>query len=588
MLFNNTRSLDKKIPSYFIQTLIILAPATYVLNLALNSGEIPSNDYWGILLQIYSIDGFSYQFADWLQSQNGHILLIPKVIYALNIILTRGANVSLSLVAWLFALVQAFLFIQLLPRNIQDRRVVTVLIFSISAVSFIPSATDNWIHGFSGVHWIGANMLVIASIACLTYHFRNGHIAWIFGSLLFAIAATFTYGTAFALWPALCVGTLLVLSRLRLSLLYVGITILVYTGYLSRYGSQSGQSTLLYDKISPLAHYIITYLGAIFTTNNILAPLIGTIGILLSVLITIHLLLRGNTETRLYLLPWFLIQLYTVGNAFITGLSRSHLGTEQAMASRYASLPGLYWISLIVIVMYYLSQTISKWSWYKLTPAFAVIGILIMAMYPVGFAREKEYLHQLSLQPLAILSIDLGIPDDVAIKHAITPAPVQFLTIIPTLKAHKHIPFDKQHNSCGQIDQIIPQALLTQTPQSNYVGGYFNFMDSFSERGARVIGWAYSENRDIKCIALLNEKNTIRGFAFSGFYRPDIAETLNIPDQNSGWMGYARVTSTDEMLTAYVLLTGDEHWVALDDTHSFERAGQMDFTKYSAMFFPPP
>lgn len=587
MLLSNIRSIDKKIPLYLILTLAVLLPATFALYLAINSGEISTHDYWGIMMQYLTVDGFSHRPADWLQSQNGHILLIPKVIYAVNIVFTQGSNISLSLIAWLFALLQTALLIQLLPYSIQDWRVIVVLAFSISAFSFTPSAVHSWTLGFSGVHWIGANLFAIASIASLTYYFRTEQLAWIFGSLLSATAATFTYGTSLALWPALCIGTLLILPRLRLSLIYIGLTIVVYAQYLSRFGAQSDQSIPSYGSISALILYATTYLGAIFTENNALASLIGAIGALLSMLIAGHLFFRSTSKARLYLLPWFLIQVYTVENAVITALSRSHLGVEQAMVSRYASLPGLFWVSLIVTVMYYLCQPGSNWSWYKFAPAFAVIGILIMAMYPLGFGRAKEFLHRVSLQPLAILSINLGIPDDVAITHSITISPGQFLTMIPILQAHKHIPFNKQNYSCPQFGQIIPQDFLTQTSQGN-VGGLFDFMDRFTEDGARVVGWAYSENRDIKCIVLLNEENFIRGIAFSGFYRPDVAETLTITDQMTGWMGYVRVSSNNENLTAYALLSGDNHWFALESSHSLEEPGQVDYLMYTAMILPPP
>ncbi len=586
MLLDNPLSITKKVPSSLIFALLIFIPGVYALYLAINSGEISRQDYWGIMGGYLTIDGFSHHPADWLQPQNGHPILIPKLIYALNVIFTQGSNISLSLIAWFLALLQAFLLVKLLPPTIQNRRIIAVLIFSISAFSFTPSA-DNWTLGFSGVHWIGANVFAIASIACLTTYCRQENVMWVFGSLVFATAATFTYGTAFVLWPVLCVGAFLILPRWWVIVSYVGGMIFIYINYVPGNEPQLDILMSFSERTNLLILYTLTYLGAIFTTNNIGAPLIGFIGLLLGVIIIGHLFLHNTKKLRLDLFPWLLLLAYTVGNAALTALSRSHMGIEQAMRSRYTSITCLFWIGLIVIVIYYLGTIGAKWSSYKFVPTFVVLGILIVAMYGLGAERQKDFRHILRLQQPTMLSVNLGIPDEVAVVHSITQVPGQFFTMIPTLQAHNHIPFHKKSNSCGLVDQPISQEFLIQTPQ-NKVRGNFDFLDRFKKYGARAVGWAYSEERDIECIALLNEDNIIRGFAFPGFYRPDIAETLPLADSQTGWMGYARASSSNEELTAYVLLAGDEHWVALAGQHSLEDPGPVNGAVYTAMVLPPP
>jgi hypothetical protein len=560
----------------------------FALYLALNAGKISSHDYWGIIGTVFSEDGFSSRPADWFVRQNGHILFIPSIIYALNIILTQGSNIGLTLTAWLLALLQTLILIKFIPATIQNRHTKIVLVFSISAFCFTPAAVHSWMLGFSGVHWIAANLLAVAAIACLTFYYRNQRFIWIPASVLLAALATVTYGTAVALWLVLCFGTVVLLPKWRLGLVYILSTAIVYWGYYNYIGSgvlnqnpESGQLISFFERISSLFLYTVTYLGAIFSTNLTVAFIVGFTGLLATVIIFGYLLFGNTKEIRLELYPWLLIQVYIVGNALITAIGRSHLGIEQTMTSRYATLPGLFWASLIVVVMYFLCQSAPKWSWFRHGPIYLGTLLLILAMYPLGITRSKEFLHRISLQPLAMLSTNIGVPDDVAIYHAITISPGQFVTIVPTLKKYGHIPFDQKDTSCGQLGETIPPSLIQETA-SKQVNGYFDFIDRFSEDGFRTAGWAHS-NQQIQCIIFLNKENIIRGFALPGTYRPDVADNFNI-SQYTGWLGYARISSPDEQLNAYVLLTGKDKWIPLDNTLSPSNPGTIDPDVYTAYY----
>lgn len=580
----------KKISSYVILALAIFVPASFALYLALNAGNIPSHDYWGIISVILSSDGYTNHVADWFVRQNGHILFVPSIIYALNIKLANGSNLGLTLTAWFLALFQTLLLIKLLPSSVKNWTTRVLLVFTVSAFSFTPSAVDHWTLGFSGVHWIAANVMAVGAIACLTFYYHRQKNVWILGSGLLAIFATVTYGTSLALWLALCFGTVIFLPRLRTGLVFIGSTLIVFYGYYSFIGqqitiepSQSVHTNSVVQRIGPILRYAIIYLGAIFSTDVSGAFILGLVGALASVAIFGYTLFGKGRNDRLDLLPWLLLQVYIIGNAFITALVRVHLSIEQAITSRYATLPALFWASLIVILVYYLCRIAPTQTWYIHGPAYLATLLLILVMYPIGVTRAEEYFHQISLQPLAVLSAKLGIPDDIAIYHAITIVPGQFVTMIPTLKQHGHIPFDQTDTSCGKYNEPISSHLLHQY-SPNDVSGYFDFMEGYSADGFRVVGWA-STNSQIKCIVLLNENNTIRGFALPGFYRPDVAEILELSDLYTGWIGYARITSAEEQLNTYVLIEGNDQWYPLHNTRSPGNPGEVDPNIYTAYYY---
>ena len=194
--------------------LSILIPAAYILYLISQAGDLSNFDYWWMTWNFYSVDGFSTNPFNWIFRANEHFVLIPAIIYGLNIIFTQGSNIGLCLIAWFLAWIQCYVLIALLPLKLRSFPLQFIsVILCISIFNFTPAAAHNWMRGFSGVHWIIANLFVICSIFCLqsyttildaetgTPPLGNG---WVIGSIIFGILGCISYSTPLALWPILC------------------------------------------------------------------------------------------------------------------------------------------------------------------------------------------------------------------------------------------------------------------------------------------------------------------------------------------------------------------------------------------------
>lgn len=562
-----------------LNVLAVIIPALFPFYLAVNAGPISSNDYWGIIEKVFTVNGLSHNLRDWLISQNGHIVFIPRIIYAANIFLTNGSNIGLTLTTWVIALLQTLLLISLIPSDIQNQYIKIGMIFCISAFSFTP-VDDAWVMGYSGVHWLGANLLAIASITCLVHYFHSNQLWKLIISLILAGAAIFTYGTSFSLWLSLGIGTLLFVRKLKIGLLFSGLTIFIGYRYLSIYGYQSSTPVaVLFNKITVLIHYTAVYLGAIFSKNEVLAGGLGGVALLIAMILVGTSIIRKPDNFRMEVFSWLLIISYAAGNAFITALNRSHLGINQAMMSRYASLPALAWVSIFVIIVSYSNRKHSVRNY-----VFSITGILILLMYSVGIAQAKQLLHRPVLQSVTMISVKLGIPDEFSFPFSITTAPAQFLNLIPALKKYNHIPFDSSNgNHCGNYGDTIPNELIIPVSSDNQ-NGHFDFIDVYTQNGARAVGWTKYHPHKIKCIVLLGNYNTIRGWAVAGFYYPGTESSF--PNENIGWVGYVKPTSADEELAAYVLLWDTPYWLSLKNTHSLESPGPIDRTIYTYFLNP--
>lgn len=597
---NDERS-DNNLLAIALTVLIAVVPPIYISYLISQSGDIPHFDYWWIIKHFYSLDGFSSNPGDWIFRNNEHLLLIPSLVYALNIFLAKGSNIGLCLFAFSFALIQCGLLISLLPNHLKQFPSLRILlIWCISIFNFTPSAAHNWMRGFSGVIWMGANLFVIASIACLVKVANKDSRCqtWIAGSIIFGILAALNYSTSLGLWPVLCGAALILRFPRRLIWLYIGVSSLVLILYFATYKTPEHHPSLSNLGMGDTLAYIPIYLGAIFTRKLYLAFTIGIIGLIAATGLAIYWFVyrqRSGYSTRSPALkewlPWLAIQVYTLETAVMAAISRSGFGLGQARSSRYASLPALFWLSLTVIAISWivnrcrdrppnldpvlLGTQPRRW----LIVAFTVVASFTVGMYGVGGSVAEAIALRAAKQPLIALSLQLDAPDPVLVREVIGNRPAAFLGLADALKVNGLVPFTqniKLQNPCVPLDRPLDANLLNPHPSDSTLG-YFDAVTVIPSAtsnqnsqflAARVTGWAGTDNDSIRCIAIVNQENVVRGFALSGFPRPDVVELMGDSYERSGWKGYIRQPRTaDESFAAYASFTRQPGWVALRNSH---------------------
>ncbi|MEG4941736.1 hypothetical protein QUA80_16205 [Microcoleus sp. F4-D5] len=588
-MFANPMKVKSEYVLIVASVLGILIPASYILYLISQAGDLSNFDYWWMTWNFYSVDGFSTNPFNWIFRANEHFVLIPAIIYGLNIAVTQGSNIGLCLVAWFLAWIQCHVLIALLPLNLRRFPLQFIsLLLCISLFNFTPAAAHNWMRGFSGIHWIIANLFVICSIFCLQSYVtllsskREKEPAdihsqallgnrewkqnkWVIGSIVFGVLGCISYSTPLALWPILCAAAVVLRFPRRITYLYFIAAIAVIGIYFLTYKTPSHHPSL--TKINPLKtlEYIPTYLGGIFSENIIVASIIGIIGLIAATGFVGYWLFVKKVDSPDWL-PWLSIQLYTLQTALMAAVSRSGFGVEQATASRYATLPALFWMSTIVLTVLWVRelQPTPRIQGRWLTPLFAVATVAIILMYGVGGETARAIAHRATYQPLVALSLQLDITDVTLIKDRVGNKPAAFIGLIDALKTNNLVPFNrdiKKHNFCAALDTKIDLNLLS-APKDG-VPGYFDTVTKLAPAASRVIGWVGDPENNVKCIAILNQENVVRGFAMSGFPRPDLVKLFGPSYEFAAWRGYIQTSPTDKLLTAYASFKNRKGWVAL-------------------------
>lgn len=547
-------------------------PILYILYWILKAGEIPNNDYWGIIAHFYSIDGFSKNPLDWIVRANEHLVIIPSIIYTINILITKGSNLGLSLTTLSFACIQALLLAKLIPQKLKHSRLVFLFsLLCISVFTFTPVAAHNWMHGYSGVAWLGTNMFVTAAIFCLVQLVETKKLSWAIFSIAFGVISYLTYSTSLALWAIMSGVVIVMRLPLRLISLYISCNIIIYLTFFLTYKTPSSHPSLTNLSINKALSYFLTYIGAVFTTNTSTAVSLGIVGLISAASFTYYWLTLKSNSVKTPYLPWLTLQAYVILTALMTTVTRSGFGLEQAKDSRYASLPSLFWLSLIIITLLRLRQLQITQRNYKLIliSFLTLMTVFIISMYNIGFASARSIASRASLQPLVTLTLHLGVHDPGLLTEAVSSVPQQFLELTSALKAHSIIPFNhnvSQDNYCTALDAKISNNLLVTKPQDS-LPGFFDTLTRITPDAAKAEGWSSDNNGKLKCIAILNQDNVVRGFATRGIQRLDVVEALGSAYKFSGWKGYVQTLPTDKQLTAYAVTNNRNKWIALNNSH---------------------
>lgn len=626
-------------------SLAIALPASYILFYLLpQSGVLPERDYWWVLANIYSLDGLSPHWDDWLTRNNEHLLLIPSVIYVLNLFLTRGSNLGLCLATFGAALIQCLLLIRLLPTAVscettratpRDRWVTRLLILGVAVFCFTPAAAHNWMRGFSGAIWMTANVFVVAALFCFQQVLRpqrppdprveqvspraqgddreeksaggqdashrldacstadgeasrrdtdptvnrpslesraSRSLPWVLLSLMWGGLAVLSYSSALALWPVLGLAVTVLRLRWPLRLTYIGAAIAVLSLYFLTYHKPAHHPDLASPGSLQTLIYIPRYLGWIFSDRPSIAILLGAIGIGLCLTLAGYWLLNQGQHQRPDWFPWLAIQGYILGTAAMAAVSRSGFGLEQAQTSRYGSLPALFWLATIVLIVTVLQTWVvnTRWRSRLLLALLALLLILVSNMYRIGVGIAQTIALRAAHQPLVTLSLQLGAQDPEIVRAIVGNRPAAFFHLTPLLTTRQFVPFAhdiRQYNPCVPIGK----PLLSLAPETDAAIGAITTQKWLGDNVVTLEGWIAAPRNSVRCLALVDRQQVVQGFALPGLQRAkNVIQVQGSTAAVLGWKGYAQHSanrsgkgSETSDLRVYATFDNRSGWVAL-------------------------
>lgn len=555
----------------FLLAPILTAVVIYIYLVVPHTGILPDNDYWPDIHDLILNGSIHITPYTLYVHNNEHVIALPKLIYAINIILFGGSNYTLSLAVCVLSLAVGVILARALARtthlDTQQNTLSVLLIGTLaSLVAFTPLAAHNFVMGMSGIAWVGSNLLTLGAMY-LCFRDNQSTRIIIVASILCVLAAQ-CYSTGV---PALLlVGIQLVLQRNKwwqgLIIAVIGI-ILVLVVYIYQPVPQGhGPRTF-----SPLvvAQFVIAFLGSGLTSYIEVARVWGAAGLVLFSWFFVGALLRQRRLSPAQAF-WAAVGGYVIVAGIMAAVGRAdRFGVEDAMASRYATVPSLFWAALVG--MFFATRLgEAKSSPFRHLAVVAALGFVASTTMLVGgVPRINHYLARATLKPVAALSVYLGARDESAIKVAVDQIPSQVIDIRQELASIGHVPFNGYFHDCPRPGNIIRVATSATS------GTPFGFLDT----GARIPnspfvklqGWVSDSNGQgytgsfarARCIAITNGAGVVYGLGVAGRPRPDVANHLGHADPGFGWVGYTRTPATGDALFAMAKGASDDIWYPL-------------------------
>ncbi len=538
--------------------LVIGSPATVYLVELGDFGRLQNNDYYIIVGELVDGESLTRDPARWLAlKSNEHRATLPALVYALNMALSDGHNLGLTLFALALLTAVLVMLCRLLPEDVASEPWARAVFgFVLGLFCFTPVAAHNVAMGFSGTQWFSSNACAVAAIGTLTGRAGSGRTSALWPAVLFGWLGAFCYSTSLMIWPALLAGAAyLRLGLRRLLFLAAGATAVAALFVLS-------YEVLPYNPepnpwgLRTLLRYSGIYLGGLFTNDLEAARYLGYLGIAgcLASLVLIPFLTRTSEDLRGCFAPWLMIQVYAFVNVVGTAVGRSGFGLPQAMSSRYASVAALFWIGLltpILIVAWRRRPAAAAGRLAALAALAAAVLAMAVPMHRRGGRLIDRFELRGSRQEVAALAVVYEIHDDELLKQTLAPWPVVVWRVREFLRASGHVPFDRAYPL--RLGERVDPGLLRASDRGR-VRGFCDRVVELDKGLARFGGWAWSPAAAVAEVLLLDAEGTIRGELVTGVHRPDVARAVHADALTAGWEGYG-VLGRD--VRAWVRIAGD-------------------------------
>ena len=545
---------------------LILLPLAFYLWCLPRFGTLQNNDYYQVLGQVTDGGEFSSRIVDWWRvSANEHRATVPALIYALNVVFNHGNNRALTLFS-LVAMSAIFwmLYCQLPAaiRNQHGPRAVFGL--TLASLVFSPVAVHCIAMGFSGTQWLLAGALSILSFLIFLRHGPGRSPVELWPLLPVGVVGSLTYTTHLSVWPAMFSGALcLRLSwrhLLTLAILGGGLGVMFFTSY----QTPDHMVEPSRDPLRVLA-FFTAYMGSIFTRDLELARALGALGTVAAVVLHGWILWRATAAVRREAVLWGMLQVWALVNAVGTAMSRAEGREVHALASRYTTVSGLFWVGLLITIGL-LGTRAARSRRQSLQLAIAVgltlaAGCSILATYRRGLPEVANFIARASHQRMVALSMVRGYYDRQWTSRYVSVSPPWVFRVEAFLKAKDHVPFD--HDWPAPSSRHVAARFIVGEP-SRQVRGWLDGVYALdSGEVLRVWGWAVSRATPISEIVLLDRAGWTQGEMVFGLDHQQLEERLGSAAFSAGWGGYVEAGLLREGIRAYVRLEGDPRYFPL-------------------------
>jgi hypothetical protein len=529
-------------------------------------------DQWAIVDALQRSHGAVSLSLLWAQ-HNEHRIPVGRLAVIADLRFFGGRNVSLLIEIYLVQLCLALLFTWMCRHfgKFHTTALVTIAGF-LCFCMFYPIQIQNFDWGWQ-ITYVFAGLAASISFACVVWHASNvadGRAEWISWLLLLALIAAFFAECSLAdgvlTWPVIvCMGFSLRLAK-RTQVLCAAVGLVAISLYFIGYRSVPGHTnpwTTIHHPLS-IAKYVTTYFASTWDSSLPSFSLWPTVSESMTVLAIAFAL--GAAVWSLVVrprvpdfLPTFLIanMVFAVFAGVVTCLGRMSFGLGQATSSRYQSVALVFWASLAVLIVMWISRERSS--------SFALvgfqIGLVVLMTASAGRFDAFEIVakqHQLNLaNGFRALAYD---PPDLEALKSLYPSPELVPSWYAYLRSHNLGPDPREFpGKAPRLLKSLPNWAGYHVVAMSECSGFLDAVRRIAPNRVTAGGWAWDigARRAPEKVVLALPDGLVVGFGEVGTPRPDVQRSMNIPEPLTGWHGEA-LAPPNSQLRAFAVLADDK------------------------------
>lgn len=511
-------------------------------------------DYWFVLERVANLDG-SLNLRGIFTYRNEHPTFLPGFIYWVDSWLFGGDNRPLGALSVVMVAASVALMTMMIPPSVH-RVTKAALAAAFAIILFTPQGLHNFVMGMSGTGWLLANLTAVGAL----YAARRDRAVI---AILVGIVGSLSYGTGFALWPALAVVFWLQRARLWkiVAPLVVGVAIMAAWA-LTLDGLNPGPET----GRTGLEVVVGAFAGTAGALWGGLAPILGLVTIF--ALLTFVLLAGGdrigiNAATAKQapalgdVSAWIGLAVYALGGVALIAVARSGEGLDSLLTSRYASVPALALCALLGLCVVYLP---------RIRPSVAVPVVMTLALVTYGLSanRASNVRDNYPKQDAIAVAMRVGV------VHAVLDDDFPAIAVESARNIGVY-PFNDTFTlGCGgpEIGDTVPMADATALQGAPGQNGYAGTIDTVRNRPGRdgkltgwyFSGWALIAERRADCVVVVDQSGKIVGGGSVGYRRRDVVSELIVDEAHSGFVAVAPAETVDPVV---LVKSGDTYYKVL-------------------------
>jgi hypothetical protein len=525
---------------YAVAAVVALVPVVRMIGIVLDGSVLQYADYWLMLDNFTRPDG-SLDVGGLFEFQN-HPVVVPQLVYWVNLQLFSGSNIALGLFVVAVALAQLGIVALLLRQSALHPLERMVLFVLAAALLFDLAGTWNFARAMSGTAWLTANLFALAAV----YLRSRDRLALAFA--LAALAAV-SYGTGIAAWPAV-IATGLSRRPLREGWREWPYAVgLAATVMWNRLGV-SGGGEVGWPSPFEIADVTARMFGHVLGLDGTLGAAVGYVVLIGTPVVAIHL---GLTSRAAGVAGWVGVAMFGWLASLEIGIVRYQWLSIFGDQSRYTSLPALTWLGLAALLCYAVPRAghrLVAHGWTR--PAAALTGPWVCVVTAVPLLVGALLAGRALPNQLATERPDHELRE-VALRMEITDGTWYLIgpfgeptTLTGVMRATSHYPFVESWDmDCGLLGERIDGAQAADS--SGSVGAVVAgepavYLPSAVEISGRIVA-----ERSVRCVVIADGQERVIG-----------AATLAATEDTEPGIGFRALARRDRLVyRAYVIFEGD-------------------------------